>query len=466
MGSAASLFYSANDTDKQTLHRRITPSDEQFEEQQDRWNALADHLTTDLKERSGYTVSTWLQGSYKFGTQIRPVRLGEEFDIDLGVYFRWEGKPEDGRHGPRTLKGFVQDSLKAYARANPDDVDEVTPPKERCCRIRFENSFHIDVPAYHLDPKRDARSLATASGTWESSDPKAIYLWFRDRFDDLTRAKVRRQVKYAKAWAGLKFALDDGRPASILLTVLVADAAKALGASNIGSDDDTLRDILKKIVARLDDDTKVPNPVDKSENLARMTDAQMTTFIERLNTFLDVAERATAKDEEIAAADIWQESFEHLFPMPDVKEAVAKAAYQLPVRFTMPEIKVTAVSRTNSAAGRFSGVNQIGSIPKDCDITFEITNAYALPANAQILWMVRNEGREAENINDLGHQAGKGLTATERSAYRGTHYMDCVVKVGGRTVAMRRVPVTISGQAMPRRNPVLRPEWVKLRGRR
>ena len=49
MGAAASLFYSSNDSQKQTLHRRIIPSDEQFEEQQDRWNALAEHVIKDLK---------------------------------------------------------------------------------------------------------------------------------------------------------------------------------------------------------------------------------------------------------------------------------------------------------------------------------------------------------------------------------------------------------------------------------
>jgi hypothetical protein len=466
MGSAASLFYSANDTDKQTLHRRISPSDEQFEEQQDRWNALAIHLIADLKERSGYPIGTWLQGSYKFGTQIRPVHRVEEFDIDLGVHFQWEGQVQDGRHGPRTLKSFVQDSLKAYARATASDVEEVTPPKERCCRICFKNSFHIDVPVYHLDPKRDVRRLATKSDRWETSDPKAIYVWFRDRFDDLTRAKARRHVKYVKAWAALKFDLNNGRPSSILLTVLVADAVAALGTSSIGADDDTLRDILEKIIERLVADTEVPNPVDTSENLARMTDMQMTTFIEQLKTFLAVAKRATAKDNELAAADIWQEAFEHLFPMPEVNEALAKAAYPLPVRYVLPEISVTAVSRTNFIGGRFNGMNAIGPIPKDCDIRFELTNAYALPANSQVVWMVRNEGREAENINDLGHVAGRGLTAKERSAYRGMHYMDCFVKVGGQTVAMRRVPVTITGQVMPRRNPRLRPEWVKLRGRR
>ena len=466
MGSAAALFYSSNDTQKQTLHRRIVPSDEQFEEQQDRWNALADYLIADLKERSGYPIRTWLQGSYKFGTQIRPVHLGEEFDIDLGVYFQWEGEPLDGRHGPKALKNFVQESLKAYARANTDDVEQVTPPKERCCRIQFKSSFHIDGPAYHLDSKRDSRCLATQSGGWETSDPKAIYLWFRDHFDDVIRTKVRRHVKYVKAWAALKFKLDDGRPPSILLTVLVADAAKALDTSGIGADDEALRNILEKIVVRLEGDTEVPNPVNTSEDLARMTDAQMSTFIDRLKAFLDVAQRATEKTEELAAADIWQDSFEHLFPMPEVKEAIAKDANQLPVRFTVPDVNVTAVSRTNPAGGRFGGTNAIGPIPKDCDLHFEVANAYALPANSQIVWMVRNEGNEAENINDLGHIAGQGLTANERSAYRGTHYMDCFVKVAGQTVAMRRVPVTITGQAMARRNPLLRPEWVKLRGRR
>ena len=40
-------------------------------------------------------------------------------------------------------------------------------------------------------------------------------------------------------------------------------------------------------------------------------------------------------------------------------------------------------------------------------------NPFSLPANSQIYWMVRNEGREAENTNDLGHVAGRGLTAHE-----------------------------------------------------
>ncbi|MFA6204682.1 MAG: CBASS cGAMP synthase [Methylocystis sp.] len=464
MGSAATLFFNANDSEKQTLHRRITPSDEQFEEQQERWNVLADHLTSDLKERSGHSIRTWLQGSYKFGTQIRPVHMGHEFDIDLGIYYQWEGEPEEGTHGPCTLKSFVQRSLQDYARDNADSVLEVCPPKTRCCRIRYNNSFHIDVPAYHLDPDRDARTLATEE-RWECSDPKAIYVWFKDQFDDATRARVRRQIKYLKSWAALKFD-ENGRPSSILLTVLVADAAKSIGAAGVVADDETLRNILESLVARLDGDKHVPNPVCETENLARLSDTEMNSFIERLKGLLEIANRAVARSTESAAADVWQEAFEHLFPMPAVTEVLTEAARYLPVPLTMPEILVTAVSRDNAALGKYNGMNKIGPIPKNCDVNFEIINGYALPHGAEIFWIVRNEGREAENINDLGHLAGTGLVATEHSAYRGTHHMDCVVKVAGQTVAMRRVPVDITGKELPRRNPLQKPAWVRLRGRR
>jgi hypothetical protein len=61
--------------------------------------------------------------------------------------------------------------------------------------------------------------------SWEDSDPKAIYVWFKDQFQEERRAKVRRLVRFVKAWAALKFR-EAERPSSLLLTVLVAEAAK------------------------------------------------------------------------------------------------------------------------------------------------------------------------------------------------------------------------------------------------
>lgn len=81
-------------------------------------------------------------------------------------------------------------------------------------------------------------------------------------------------------------------------------------------------------------------------------------------------------------------------------------------------------------------------------------------------WVVRNEGTEAEDVNDLGHIAASGYTATEQSAYVGTHHMDCILRQSGRAIAVRRVEVKVSGVLAALRNPIRKPAYVRLRGRR
>ena len=75
MASVNSFFYST-DPERQTLHKRITPNSEQQEEQQERWHYLRDFLLLELSEKFGCEVVSWLQGSYKFGTQVRAVKKG------------------------------------------------------------------------------------------------------------------------------------------------------------------------------------------------------------------------------------------------------------------------------------------------------------------------------------------------------------------------------------------------------
>ena len=467
MGIASTLFYSSNDPTKQTLHRRIIPSDEQIESQKERWNNLAEHLVSDLRDQSGCSIRTWLQGSYKFGTQIRPARKSEEFDIDLGVYLEWEGAAEDGHLEPKEIKELVQGSLLA---CDAEDIEEVVePPKTRCGRIRFTEAFHIDVPAYHLDPKRDARMLATEEFGWEYSDPKALYIWFVNQFDDETRVKARRHIRYLKIWAALHFRNGAERPSSTLLTVIAAEAANSLNQDALAADDDALARILVEVVNRLDNDRTVYNPAaDDYEDLAeRLSDESFDEFVEKLRAFRDTALAALQCADTLSAADRWTEAFEHFFPMPEVQD-LHKAfggAEKLPVRTFIPEVNVQAVAKKNPHQ-KWEGVNEIGPIPKNCEISFGITNFVMLPANSTIQWMVRNEGDEAEAINDLGHRAGGELTASERSAYKGIHYMDCIVRQHGVVIGVRRIPVSISSAIMPRRNPANRPAYVRHRRRR
>jgi hypothetical protein len=467
MGIASSLFFSSNDTEKQTLHRRITPSDEQIEEQQERWNKLAEHLVSDIKAETRCTVRTWLQGSYKFGTQIRPPSKSDEFDIDLGIFVCWPGHPQNGPHKPEHLRRVLQKSLQGYSSSNEavSSLDKLMKP--RCGRIHYEGDFHIDIPIYHLDLEAGRRTLATDSG-WETSDPKALYVWFKDKFDDTTKAKVRRQIRYLKCWAALKWRIDEGRPSSVLLTVLAAEAFAALPEEQIGSDDETLLNLLRQIANRTARGRHVFNPANSYEALNRLTDAQWTAFCKGLHDFIGIAASACAVDSEIEAADLWSQAFAHFFPMPDIKTGLVTDSLQKSmslVPIAIPDIDVRAVGKQNTNV-RIDGRNGIGPIPKDCNVTFEIADPSKLRPGTSIDWMVRNEGTEAEMLNDLGHRAGSGLTARRDSAYTGTHYMDCILRQNGRIYGVRRVPVRITGVSLPPRNPAKRPEWTSLRARR
>ncbi|MEL6521048.1 MAG: CBASS cGAMP synthase [Pseudomonadota bacterium] len=461
MGIAAKLFHNPEDREN-TLAYRVRPSDEQIAEQQERWNNLADVVKEGLRGTYGKPVSSWLQGSYKFGTQIRPARMGEEFDIDLGVYIEWEGSAESGDVEPLELKDKIQSILDDYADEPTNDATGTSDPKSRCNRICFTDDFHIDVPSYHLDRTADARDLATQDDEWENSDPKAIYVWWKDQFEGGERDRARRLARYLKMWAALTFE-SASRPSSILLTVLVARALNSTDTDGISGDDEFFRTVVDQIERRLRRSVVVRNPANTHENLNRLSDDACAAFIDKLGELLSVADRALGADDEFGSADIWTEAFKHFFPFPkEDEQAVAKAADSarnvMAVARYDPDVQVVATSGNR----RWEGFNSLGPIPKGCDIRFEVVNPRTLPEGSTVYWTVRNEGAEAEATNDLGHVAGTGLTNKENSAYRGRHFVDVVVKLNGRIIGRRRVKVQISGLGIPKRNSA-RPAWTALR---
>lgn len=463
MGIAASLFFSTVDREN-CLDWRVRPSDEQFSSQQGRWNNLAEHLKANLAERAGYSIASWLQGSYKFGTQVRPAKPDEEFDIDLGIYFQWSGKPSDGRHGPVKLKEFVQESLIKYADDDENDSSSVGEPRSKCNRIHFEDGFHIDVPSYHLDPTQDARSLATSDGKWEKSDPKAIYTWWKNAIEEADRPRCRRIVRYLKMWAALKFE-EGSRPSSILLTVLAAEAFQKIDREALSGDDEFFREIVSSIVSRIETSSVVENPANRSENLNRLSESDNNSLKSKLDDLLSVADRGLAAETKTASADVWSEAFDHFFPIPtdnDEEEALLKEARgrALATITFDPQVSV----RAKGGGLSYKGFNSIGPIPKGCEITFTLANANQLPTGASVRWMVRNSGAEAEQINDLGHRAGEGTSTSRDSAYKGDHFMDVTVRWNGRLIGSRRVPVKVSGLGAALRNRP-RPAWTKFRSR-
>ncbi len=469
MGAASRLFFDPRNGDVQTLYQRCTPSEEQFDEQRERWNSLAEYLEDELPSLTGYSIDTWLQGSYKFGTQIRPLKMDGEFDIDLGVYFVY---PRDARSDVlhyQTLRNTVYQSIGRYARTHTEDIHGVVELKPRCVRIRYKNGFHIDVPIY-VRYESDLSVMLASDDGWVDSNPKEIYRWFRGLFGDSKRFIARRQIRYLKIWSALNVA-EQHRPSSILITVLVAEAIADLDERLLGDDDAALCRVVSKISERLGRSSEVLNPVNSGEPLNRLGQDKTEDLVIDLLQFQILAEAALAKNHEISAAVEWQRAFKHHFPLPD-DDALILGRAALPTAGTsvatifVPDVQVTAVPNSGPPA-RSVGMNEIGPLPRDWSLTFELVNASSLPPNSEVTWMVRNEGREAELINDLGHAGKTGTVVTERTAYKGRHFMECYVRRNGTLIGLRRIPVRVSGDSVPPRRTSLGRNWRKfLSGRK
>lgn len=464
MGHASSLFHSDRD---QTLHSRITPTEEQRAFLQQNWNALADHLKSALQESTGYPISTWIQGSYKFGTLIKPVRKGEEYDVDLGVYFEWADDGE-GSPGAETLRNWVQQELEDYEAGKEEILELVEPPLERCSRLRFTRQFHIDTPVYHLEVNAETRRLACLSGDWENSDPKKLYTWFRDAVDEIARPQIRRLIRYFKAWSAIAFQEDPrARPSSVLLTVLSTEAyvtAFGQGGSNL-PDDECLAVLVREVQRRVSANSEVLNPIDQTEDLNRIEKDAWHRFLASVSHFADDAERALGAEDEAGAALIWGEIFSYLMPLPEAEEIEIVEDGSGRALMVLPEIEIKVFSRhPRQLRGQYR--NGVTSVPKECDLVFRIINPEIIPDYATVEWTVRNEGQEADSIGDLGHRrAGIGvMQVEENTSYHGRHFMDCVVHHQGTVLALRRVPVNVVDRKYPERNPP-RPPYVKLKSK-
>lgn len=465
MGKAARLF---NGAAEQTLYGRITPTQEQRQFLQDQWNAMADHLKAMLPTW-GYPISTWLQGSYKYGTLIKPVHKGEEYDVDVGVYFSWDPKENELAPSPEQLRAWVQQELIEYKKTTPSLKEVVSPPKERCSRAVYEQQFHIDTPTYHLDPVTDTRRLACLSGVWEDSDPKELYIWFRDLVGDDNRALLRRLVRYLKAWAAVAFKDDPGaRPSSTLLTVLVAEAFSQMwGTCPPGiDDDDALIAIVEQIYARLTRSRKIPNPVEPDEDLNRIPATSWDQFLTRVATLNDAAQAAQLSEDEAAAAFAWEQAFSFLMPLPETDEVEVLESTTDRAIMQVPDIDIKIYEQRG---GRLLAThrNEVPGVPKGRWLVFQIANRHVVPQYADISWTVRNVGDEADDIGDLGHvQRGINMQVAEEStAYLGKHYMDCVIRVNGSVFAVRRVQVNIEPDLQKARIQAQR-SWTKLRTRK
>lgn len=293
-------------------------------------------------EKYGEEVPMWTwrdQGSYEMGTGTKP--LSGDFDIDQGLYFSLSISDVD----PVTLKKRVHEALEGHT-----DVVEVRRP---CVTVWYhkagERVYHVDIAVYSEAEANgfggDQLALGRIGSSeenkgWEASDPKGLADEILGRFGGEDRKQFRRIVRYLKRWADYKFSSDgNAAPNGIGLTVAayhwLTNAYVDEYANGKDKPDDLtallglVSEMLGQFTLAYHDGTftrrlavKLPT-YPYSDLFARMTNAQMEAFEEKLKKLRGALKYTRDEVDPVDACERLRKEFGEDFPVPE-KKATAR----------------------------------------------------------------------------------------------------------------------------------------------
>lgn len=444
MGLSANLFY--ENSDNETLFSRISLSEEQIKDARKKKDQLLELIKPELSISLEVPVKHFLQGSYKNHTLIRPVKKGEEFDIDVGIYMLCNA--EDQGLGALDCKKLNREILEWFVSNRPEAKLEKS--KTNCERLSYPASFHIDIPFYYYDAESGICKLATQNDEWVDSDPKSFQDWFDSSVGRLTAnqiAQLRRVVKYLKVWTLLKRGDDNVSIPSIALTVLVVNNYRYYE-----SDDDSFIHTAIGAMNYIMNNRLLDNPA-QGGDLFGFSDDEYVIAKQKANALKNSCEFILQSDDSFQQYVLWSATFEHMFPPFIEREREVSKKTNLPAITTPPRIRVRHLDKSKNV--KSNEVTDEIRVYRDEELYFSVDNSTDYSGDSVVHWIVRNQDNEAKRVNDLGHTSVQGINAEryEGCSYSGTHYMECLILDNNNIKGVGAVKVKITGFSRPVRTP-------------
>jgi hypothetical protein len=294
----------------QMLEELAVP-DSAYEKAISRYKDIGDWFCRDNSSLADFDPHVFPQGSFRFGTVIRPLNAEEEYDVDLTCKLR-NGVTKSS-HTQKELKELVGEELKAYRVAR--QIQEKLESKHRCWRLNYQDElkFHADiVPAIpeeqsrrmlildslqkssYSNPSEAADSTVVItddrepnfkeiSADWNVSNPEGFAQWFEARMRtsrELARldkalletvpvfkkkSPLQQVVQLLKRHRDVMFEDNpDLKPISMIITTLAARAYN--GEPDLSS---ALTNILNCMGSFVQSHSpRIPNPVRPEEDFA------------------------------------------------------------------------------------------------------------------------------------------------------------------------------------------------------
>lgn len=280
-------------------------------------NAVRDKIRKYFKEKqNGFSPKFHGQGSFMMNTIILP--LDGEFDIDDGIYFKVNRKPQPT---PDTFHRWIYEAVDGHTKESP--IDKMT-----CVSVVYAGEYHIDLPIYYILDS-SCPKLAHKRDGWVDSDPREFIDWFQSKTDD--KGQLRRIIRYLKAWRDFK---SGNLPSGLILSILATNNFHPDSRDDIALLN-TLLNIQHSLIVSFS--CYRPTTPQNEDLLQKYSLSDKQYFYNQLNRLIKSAKYALdEKTEPKDACKIWKQHFGDRFPCEieeNKNDGLLSAAYKASLTF-------------------------------------------------------------------------------------------------------------------------------------
>lgn len=282
---------------------------------------------------------TFNQGSYDLGTGNKPT--DGDYDIDVGIIIEIS---KDDYPNPVEVKEWIYKALEKHTKRV-----EIRRP---CVTVFYQKDeepiYHVDLAIYcQSDDKiylaKGKLNSNEENRVWEEADPHGLSKLIKEHYSDRDDDKqFRRIIRYLKRWKDVKFSQDgNAAPIGIGLTIAAYNWFEPnktlidLFANTYKYNDlEALSLFVQKIINNFtpvwqDGESvkrlKVILPVvPECDLFNKMSNSQMTSFKEKLESLQKALEDAIAEADPTVACKLLQNQFGGEFPVPEKKDTAKK----------------------------------------------------------------------------------------------------------------------------------------------
>lgn len=265
---------------------------------------IANYISEDRQN-----TEVFIQGSFRYGTMIRPYHKDKAGDYDIDAVVRYDGDMKNN------LPGNVKKKLGNTLSSSPYGKFLDKKEGRRCWTLNYEElndsnekvDFHIDLlPCVDKEPGSEIIAFTDKIDleyTWEISDPKGYAEWFENinkkRYNEYITAGIKRVYeKYSSEFDSIEEVSDmhvrtplqaviqilkrhrdvmfvdnpEDKPISMIITTCVSNIVNR-DSYTYNNTYDLLNRTLEQLQSnkeyyKVNGKWNIPNPVNKEENLA------------------------------------------------------------------------------------------------------------------------------------------------------------------------------------------------------